>query len=58
MINKYLDRKTFNGITKQISKSLNDIAQSDKLTDDQVYEMTIILIKSYINVIIPIKEGK
>ena len=57
MKNKYISRESFNEITKSLSDSLSNISRST-LTDDEVYEMTILLIKSYVNVITPIKEVK
>ena len=57
MKNKYISRESFNEITKSLSDSLSNISRST-LTDDEVYEMTILLIKSYLNVITPIKEVK
>ena len=56
MKNKYLSRQAFNKFTESLSNSLHDMAQSNHLTDDEVYEMTILLIKSYINVIVPTKD--
>lgn len=56
MKNKYLSRQSFNNFTESLASSLHDMAQAKHLTDDEVYEMTIILIKSYINVIVPTKE--
>ena len=55
MKNKYISRESFNEITKSLSDSLSNISRST-LTDDEVYEMTILLIKSYVNVITPIKD--
>ena len=56
MKNKYISRQSFNKFTESLASSLHDMAQSNHLNDDEVYEMTILLIKSYINVIVPIKE--
>ena len=55
MKNKYLLRQSFNNFTESLASSLHDMAQSNHLTDDEVYEMTILLIKSYINVVVPTK---
>ena len=56
MKNKYISRQSFNKFTESLASSLHDMAQSNNLTDDEVYEMTVLLIKSYINVIVPTKE--
>lgn len=55
MHNKLLPRESFNEITKSLSDTLDRLSHST-LTDDEVYEMTILLIKSYVNVITPIKD--
>ena len=55
MHNKLLSRESFNEITKSLSDTLDRLSRST-LTDDEVYEMTILLIKSYVNLIQPIKE--
>ena len=56
MKNKYLSRQSFNYFTESLANSLHYIAKAENFTDDKAYEMTIILLKSYINVIIPTKE--
>lgn len=56
MKNKYLSRQSFNYFTETLANSLHDIAKDKDLTDDKAYEMTILLLESYINVIIPTKE--
>ena len=56
MKNKLLSREKFNEMTTSLGGTLAKIAAAQHLSDNEAYEMTILLIKSYINVIVPTKE--
>lgn len=56
MKNKSISRERFNEMTVSMCDTLVSLVNSTHLTDDEVYDMTMRLMKSYVTAIVPTKE--
>ena len=56
MKNTLLSRQNFNEMTSSLGKTLQELAFASHLSDNEVYEMVMILLKSFTIAVVPTKE--